>query len=137
MGAQIERRKVKKKLNETMNIMRIKTTIGLLLVAGILTVVGSGCATHKSQAELQAKAKISQAEAQQTALAKVPGGTVKESELEMEHGKLVWSFDIATPGTKDITEILVDAVTGQIAGVEHETPDQQAQEAIQKQREKK
>lgn len=120
-----------------MNLMRNKTTIHALLVGGMLAALGSGCATHPSQAELQARAKVSRAEAERTALAKAPGGTVKEAELEMEHGKLVWSFDIATPGTKNITEILVDAVTGQIAGVEHETPEQQAEEAREKQREKK
>jgi len=47
---------------------------------------------------------------------------VQSSELEEEKGKLVWSFDIATPGTKDITEVLVDALTGQVVSTEKETP---------------
>jgi len=38
---------------------------------------------------------------------KVPNGTVKESELEKEHGKLQWSLDVATPDSKDITEVNV------------------------------
>jgi uncharacterized membrane protein YkoI len=50
---------------------------------------------------------------------------VTASELEREHGRLVWSLDIATPGTSDITEILVDARTGEIVSVEKETPEQQ------------
>ena len=53
-----------------------------------------------------------------TALAKAPGGTVKEGELEKEKGKLIWSFDIATPDTRDITEVNVDAITGQVVSVE-------------------
>ncbi len=57
-----------------------------------------------------------------------PGGTIRESELEHEHGKLVWSFDIATPWTTDITEVQVDAVTGEIVSVETETPGQQEAE---------
>ena len=91
------------------------------LVAGF-----TGC--KSSQASLQAKAKISRTEAEKTALTKTPGGTVKEGELEKEHGKLVWSFDIATPGTKDITEVQVNAVTGEIVSVENETPAQQEKE---------
>ena len=64
-----------------------------------------------------------------TALAKVPNGTVKEAELEEEKGKLIWSFDIATPGTKDITEVNVDAITGKIVATEIEKAKDEAKEA--------
>jgi len=86
----------------------------------MLITFGSGCAT--SQAELQAQAKISQGDAEKTALTKAPGGTIKETELEKEHGKLVWSIEIATPGERDLTEVHVDAVTGEIVAVEKEKP---------------
>jgi len=82
----------------------------------------------KEQAELQAQARISKDQAQQTALAKAPGGTVKEGELEKEKGRLIWSFDITTPDSKDITEVGVDAITGDVVSVEKETPEQQAKE---------
>ena len=85
-------------------------TLAVLLGSAALT----GCAT--------AVAKLSRAEAQVIALAKVPGGTVKEGELEKEHGRLIWSFDIATPGTANITEIQVDAQTGEVVSQEIETP---------------
>ena len=62
------------------------------------------------------------------ALAKVPQGKIKEAELEEENGKLVWSFDIATPHSKDITEVQVNAVTGEIVSVEKETPTDQKKE---------
>ena len=52
----------------------------------------------------------------------MPKGKVKEGELEEENGKLVWSFDIASPGTKAITEVHVDAVTGEVVSIEKETP---------------
>ena len=84
--------------------------VALLLGSAVLT----GCAT--------AAAKLSRADAQAIALAKVPGGTVKEGELEKEHGRLIWSFDIATPGTANITEIQVDAQTGEVVSQEIETP---------------
>jgi uncharacterized membrane protein YkoI len=60
--------------------------------------------------------KLTRAQAQKIALAKAPG-TVKSAELEKEHGKLVWSFDIKTSKT-DITEILVNANDGSIVAKE-------------------
>jgi len=74
-------------------------------------------------------AKISKVEAQKIALARVPNGAIKESELENEKGKLIWSFDIATPGTKNITEVNVDAITGEIVAVDIETPEKEKAEA--------
>lgn len=85
-----------------------------------------------NHASLQARAKVSRAEAEKIALAKVPNGSIKEGELEKEKGKLIWSFDIATPGSQDITEVQVDAVTGEVVSVEKETPAQQKKEAKDK-----
>lgn len=95
--------------------MRIQLTLCSLLAAGLLAACQS-----ESQSQLQAEAKISKADAQATALAKAPNGTVKSSELEREKGKLIWSFDLTTPGTKDITEVNVDAISGAVVNVEHE-----------------
>jgi uncharacterized membrane protein YkoI len=108
------------KLNNTSIIAASLVASGLALA--------TGCATDKTQKELEAQAKLSKQQAQTIALAKAPGGTVTESELEKEKGKLVWSFDIATPGSKDITEVLVDAVTGNVVSVEKETPEDQVKE---------
>ena len=72
--------------------------------------------------------RISEAAAQKIALAQVPNGKIKSSELENEMHKLVWSFDIVQPGTRSITEILVDANTGKIIATQHENPTQQAAE---------
>jgi hypothetical protein len=95
-----------------------------LLAAGLV-----GCATAaQEQAQLAAQAKVSRATAEQTALGKVPGGTIKEGELEKEKGKLIWSFDIATPGSKDISEVAVDAISGAVLSVAKETPEDQAKE---------
>jgi uncharacterized membrane protein YkoI len=75
------------------------------------------------------KAKIERAAAEKTALARVPGGQVKEAELETENGKLVWSFDIAQPTSPNIVEVQVDAMTGQVVAMATETPADQAKEA--------
>ena len=105
--------------------MKIKNVVHSIL-AGALALSLTACASSESR--LAARAKISRADAEKTALTKAPNGTVKEGELEEEHGKLIWSFDIATPGTKDITEVGVNAITGEIVSVENETAAQQAKE---------
>ena len=66
--------------------------------------------------------------ARQTVLAKVPNGTVKAAEIEKEKGKLQWSFDVATPDSKDITEVNVDAMTGDVISVEKESARSEAKE---------
>ena len=86
-------------------------------------------AAATSKDALKAEAKVTEAAARTTALAKVPNGTVQSSALEKERGKLVWSFDISQPTTKDLTEVQVDATTGAIASVKKETPAQEAQES--------
>jgi len=97
----------------------------MVLLAGVVV----SCKTDaQKEAKLQAEAKVSRTEAEKIALVKVPGGTIKEGEIEKEKGKLIWSFDIATPGTPDITELQVDALSGQIVAIEKESPAQQAKE---------
>ena len=48
------------------------------------------------EAQLLKEARISKAQAEKTALTKITNGTIRSGELEREHGKLVWSFDIGT-----------------------------------------
>jgi uncharacterized membrane protein YkoI len=109
--------------------MKIKTILCSVLAIGLF----AGCASerherHESQAQLQAEAKISKADAEKLALAQAPNGTIKEAELEKEKGKLIWSFDITTPDSKDTTEVNVDAITGQVISVEKESPAQEKKE---------
>ena len=74
-------------------------------------------------------AKISKEQAEKIALGRVPDGTIKSAELETEHGKLIWSFDISRPKTANITEIQVDAKKGTIVSEQTETPSQQSTES--------
>ncbi len=100
--------------------MKIKSSFFLLQAIALTAAFGFGCATPNP--------KITRTEAEKVALARVPNGTVKGGELEKEHGRLIWSFDIAVPGTKDITEVHVDAQTGDVVNVEKETPADEAKE---------
>ena len=70
------------------------------------------CAQPSGKSEkLASQAKISRADAEKIALAKEPG-TIKEGELEKEHGKVIYSFDIQT--RSGVHEVNVDAVTGKV-----------------------
>ncbi len=100
-----------------------------LVLGMVLGFAAAILAAQPSEAELIKQAKITKAEAEQIALAKVSHGIVKSAEIEKEKGHLVWSFDIARPSTRDITEILVDAKTGKIISTQTETPRDQAKEA--------
>jgi hypothetical protein len=82
-----------------------------------------------SQTELMKQARISKGQAEHLALARVPHGSIKSAEIENEKGHLVWSFDISNPGTRNITEILIDAKSGKIISQQTETPRDQANEA--------
>ena len=126
-GTRYIRQKPKPIPNPVKSTSLIPTLLALVVTAALgLT---AATAKDKDDPKLLAKAKITKVEAQKTALTKAPNGTVKDAELEEEKGKLVWSFDIARPVTKDITEVQVDALTGKIVAVDVETPKDQAEEA--------
>ena len=97
--------------------------------------VSHAVASEAIPSKLLAEAKVSEADASATALAKVPSGTISSGELEKEHGKLIWSFDIAKAGSKNITEIHVDAKTGKVISSKEETPQKEAKEASQEAKE--
>src|ERR1017187_6690774 len=99
---------------------------GAFLCAGLTSAVAAE--KKDEQAKLEAKAKVTRTVAEKAALAKIPGGTIKEGEIEEENGKLIWSFDISTKNSQDITEVQVNAQTGDIESVEKETPADQAKE---------
>jgi hypothetical protein len=86
--------------------------------------------TIGGSAKLKAQAKITGEQATATALAQVPNGKITSAEIEQEHGKLLYSFDITTAGKTGIDEVQVDAVTGKLVGsVVHETPADERKEA--------
>jgi len=119
--------------NDIMKKSILHSLIPILAVCAL-----TGCVCEKGerhhnreakQAKLATQTRISKDTAEKTALAKVPDGTIKEAEIEKEHGKLIWSFDMATPDTKDITEVNVDAMTGDVVSVEKESAESEAKEA--------
>ena len=82
-------------------------------------------------------ARISRAEAAKIAAVEAPLGGLKGSELEKEDGKRVWCLDHGMPGRKDITEVQVDALTGEVICVVEKTPARQVQNELERRAEKK
>ncbi len=125
------------------NLM-IACMAGSLMAAGSLFAAGPQAKTTKTTttttqttapihsdipADLAKDAKITLDAARATALAKVPNGAVRSEELEKEHGKLIYSFDIAVPGKSGIEEVNVSAVTGKVLDKHHESAKDEQKEA--------
>ena len=110
-----------------------------LAIAAALGLCAS-CAHHEQKEKqdpvLLAKAKITQADAEKTAVKKAPDGTVTESELKNKKGRLVWSIEMSRPKTTDITEVKVDAITGKVVKVEVEKPKKDKDEGEEKEKAK-
>jgi hypothetical protein len=111
----------------------MKSRIAALTLVGALAVAPLALASE-TQAQMQKEAKISMEKAREIALKKAPG-KIKSSELEREHGKLIYSFDINT--SKGVTEVNVDALTGSVVGTQHESAAKEAAEKKQEAKEKK
>jgi len=93
-----------------------------IFAAVIYAMLVMGTITFVHFPELQAdeaQAKIGAEQARETALRAVPG-TVKESDLETEHGRLIYSFEIKRPGQRGITEVNVSAMDGSIVNIHRE-----------------
>ena len=104
-------------------------------LAPSLSAASPACSVHPKKGatadELKSLAKLSQDDARKAALAtlKDPSkATIKEAELEAEHGCLVYSFDIEIAGAKGIQEVQIDAGDGKVLSSEHESPKAEAAE---------
>jgi uncharacterized membrane protein YkoI len=111
----------------------MRATMMLVLSASVCAAAGAQTPKKsKSPASLKKKTTVSPEEARAIALKQLPG-EIEEEELEREHGKLVYSYDIRPTGQQGITEVQVSAVDGSIVSVEKEDA---ASEAREKQQER-
>ena len=111
--------------------MSLSKTIPSLAVLAVLMLMFAGTSNAQQTeshvpAKLAKQAKISLEQAREKASA-AAAGAIEEEELEKEHGKLVYSFDIRNAkGT--ISEVQIDAVTGAVVSVEEESKADEAKE---------
>lgn len=97
-------------------------------VSSLLLLIANAFAGEETPAKLRAEAKITEQQATAIVLGRVPNGVIKSAELEREHGRLVWSFDVARAGRGGVTEIQVDALTSKVVSTKHETAVAEADE---------
>ena len=97
----------------------------------------AGCAAAAVSTTFAASTDITKKAAQSVALAAVPGGVVQSAELETEHGRRIWSFDVKGAGSSNVVEIQVDAKTGAVVSKTVESPRDQKREAIADQKSKR
>jgi uncharacterized membrane protein YkoI len=71
---------------------------------------------------LARRATVTESVAAATAQARVPKGKIQAVELEREKGRLIYSYVIKTAGKRGVDEVNVDAMTGKVVSLEHETP---------------
>jgi uncharacterized membrane protein YkoI len=127
--------------------MKLKNIVPSLLLGALIAVSLTACETEKenehegheakmTDAQVKAAAKLSEADARVIVMNKLPNAIIKEAELEQEHGKIIWSFDITVPD-KSVTEINVDAITGKLVGMEKEDAKAEAKEKDDDEKEKK
>ena len=115
-------------------ILIVMTAAALTAGASLTSAAPKALQESQEQQRLARQAKITKEQAQETATKRAPGN-VESAELEREHGKLVYSFDIRnSKGT--ITEVQVSAITGKIVRVEHENKKQEAAEKVKENKEK-
>ena len=107
-------------------------SVGALVSLLAATAVSGQAATSRPMKEakpgLLARATVTPDSARRLAMAQVANGAIDEEEIEEEHGKLVYSFDIKVRGRRGVEEVQIDALNGSLVSREHETPRQAAQE---------
>ncbi|MEO6993694.1 MAG: PepSY domain-containing protein [Lacunisphaera sp.] len=104
--------------------------LSIVLAATTATAAFAEAKQHsESERRLLQEAKITETKASEIALAAVPKSTIKSHELEEENGLLIWSFDLTTPATSNITEVQVNAKTGAVVSIQEESPEDQKNEA--------
>lgn len=109
---------------------RTALMIAVVLMASLVALAAAPpCSIHPptgaSKAELAKLSKVTEAEAKVAALKAIGSpkeAVVQSSELEVENGCLVWSFDIKVANKKGVEEVMVDAGNGQIISKTHESP---------------
>ena len=113
---------------------RFTTPIVFALLVTAFGTAGAQKPAYKRDmpAKLVKAAKVKEADAVAMARKALPHAEIASAELEREGGKLIYSFDMKTPGKDGIDEINIDAITGQQVGKpQHESSAGERKEARQ------
>jgi hypothetical protein len=80
--------------------------------------------------QIQAKhaGNIKKKQAEEIALTKMRGGTIRSAELQVANGSHFWAVFVAKPNKTNAKEVHIDATSGKIFEVQTEKPADQAEE---------
>src|SRR5215468_9948624 len=80
--------------------------------------------------QIQAKhaGNIKKRQAEQIALSKIRGGTIRSAELQVANGSHFWAVFVAKPDKINAKEVHIDATSGKILAIQTEKPEDQAEE---------
>jgi hypothetical protein len=101
-----------------------------------LSVAVAICTCAPAMAQTQ-RPLVSMQTARARALAVVPRGRIRSAELEREHGRLIYSFDIKVPGRAGIEEVQISALTGRLISRRYESPAAERRETRNEARERR
>ena len=81
-------------------------------------------------ADTKAQVKVTEKAARGTALGQVKsaGATITGGGLEVEDGCLLYTYDVKIPGRGGVEEVIIDAGSGKVLKVEHESAAKEAAE---------
>jgi hypothetical protein len=109
------------------NVRRIAlAALGFLVIAapaGAQQTPAGQVVVEEDRPGLLAQATVRPEAALQTARARVPGGQLREAEIEMKRNRLVYSFEFTVQGQRGSREVNVDARTGEVISVKQEDTD--------------
>jgi len=109
----------------------MKLTLIMAVGTGLIAtpLLAQGTPTTDMPPSLVRQAKISLDSARAIATKRLPKATIQSQELEQENGRLIYSFDMKTAGKSGIDEVNVNAKTGAIVDVGHESPKDEQNES--------
>lgn len=108
--------------------MNSKDFCRLICLAVALLIASVGPIFASSQGHAKHTGNITKRQAEQIALNKVRGGTLRSAELQVANGTHFWAVYVVKGDSKNAKEVSVDATTGKILGVQTEKPEDQAEE---------
>ena len=103
--------------------MKKRITVLIIVVAVAAGTAWQVSSSHMAEEErgLLARAQVAPADARAKAIAALPGGTLIESEIEEEDGRLIYCFEFKVGDL--IKEVEIDAITGAVIGIEVDDDD--------------
>lgn len=114
---------------------RMSIALGTFVIAATLMALSGAAAQQHTDykrdlpSRLMKQTSVTEPAAARTALAKVHNGRIQAVELENENGRLIYSYEIKAPGRSGVQEVNVNAKTGAVVNVEHESAAAEAREA--------